>query len=76
MNQIELKNKVINWLFEKNSIIKRRPHYFTPKEITDEVGGYPGTLGRAANEIVDELILRGVKIDYIRAGNVRKFALL
>ena len=76
MNEIELTNKVIEWLHAKSKVIKRRPHPFTPKEITDEVGGYPGTLGKVADAIVAELLQRGVGIRYVRTGKARRFELL
>lgn len=76
MNETELRNGAIRWLGRQSKVVKLRPHPFTPTEITKEVGGYPGTLGKIADEIVSELLARGIKIRYLRAGRKRFFELL
>lgn len=76
MNEIELTNKAIEWLQARSRTIKRRPHPFTPKEVTDEVGGYPGTLGKVADTVIAELLQRGIAIRYVRTGKSRYFELL
>ena len=57
------------------SKLYRTPQKFSPKDITDKVGGYAGTLGKVASEVVDELLLRNVDIDYVKQGNKRWFVL-
>jgi hypothetical protein len=77
MNQIELKNKAIEWLTEKAATIKMRPHAFTPKEVAEAIGGsYTQLGGRLANEVVEEIRQRGINIQYLNNTRPRQFKLL
>lgn len=76
MNETELKNKAIEWLWRKSKARKTRPCKFSPKEITDEIGGVHTSLGHIKDEVVAELVARGVKIRYIKPGNRRYFEML
>jgi len=76
MKEEKLKRKATEWLETKSKEFKTRPHSFTPKEVADAVGGYAGSLGKVATEVVTELNLRGVNIKYSRSGNKRSFELL
>jgi len=73
MNNIELKNKCVEYIFEKIRENKCFPIKFTPKEIADSVGGYAGNVGRVSENIVKELKARGVNIQYIRKNDRRYF---
>jgi hypothetical protein len=76
MNETELRNAAIRWLSDQSKIIKLRPHPFTPTEVTREVGGYPGTLGKIADVVVSELRAQGVNVRYVRSARTRFFELL
>ena len=77
MNQVELKNKAIVWLTAKSKTVKTRPHQFTPKEVAEAVGGsYTSLGGRLAEQVVDELLQRGVNIRYVNNTRPCQFELL
>lgn len=75
MGEVELKNKSIFWLELQSRKFKTRPQSFTPKEVADAVGGAYTSLGKVADQIVNELLARGVKVSYLRAGSRRIFKL-
>ncbi len=75
MSDSELKNLVVTWLWKRNAEYKTRPCRFSPKEITDQVGGVHTSLGRIQGEIVSELKARGAKIQYLKTGSRRYFEL-
>lgn len=75
MGLTELKNRAITWLWKQNEEYEVRPCKFSPKEITDQVGGVHTLLGRIQEEVVSELKARGVKIQYLKHGNKRYFEL-
>lgn len=76
MKQPELKRKAADWLESESKKHKTRPQKFTPKEVADSVGGYAGTLGNVASEVVEELAARGIKARYVRQGTKCFFELL
>ncbi|MBX9915794.1 MAG: hypothetical protein E6Q59_02665 [Nitrosomonas sp.] len=76
MTHTELKNKAITWLEKQSQICKTRPYRFSPKEIADEISGVHTSLGAIQNEIIAELMSRGVNIKYSKIGKKRFFELL
>lgn len=75
MIHTELKNKAITWLEKQSQICKTRPYKFSPKEITDQIGGVHTSLGAIQNQIILELMSRGINIRYLKIGNKRFFEL-
>lgn len=76
MKNSELKRKAINWLEAQSLICKTRPFSFRPNEVAYEIGGTHTALGSIAQEIVQELEARGVRIRYVKSGNQRFFELI
>jgi len=75
MRNDELANKVIDFLAEKAIANVSRPRRFSPKEIADEVKGVHTAIGHVVNQIVAELLGRGIQIQYVRNGKQRYFEL-
>lgn len=76
MKDSELANKAIEYLAEQDKTNRSRSRRFAPKEMTDAIGGVHTAVGRVADQVVTELIARGVNIRYVRSGNNRYFELL
>jgi hypothetical protein len=76
MRNKELKNLCVNWLYGQNSVVCSRPYSFTAKEVADAVGGYAGSVGKVADEVVKELMARGIFIHYNRTPKSCYFELL
>jgi len=73
MNQIEVKNKAIEFLESKSKEIRSKLYSISAKEVADTIGGYPPTVGNVAEDIVKELQLRGINITYDKVGSPKRF---
>lgn len=71
-----MEKAAIAWLDLQDKSYLTRPKRFSPQEVTTAIGGYPPTLGKVAEDVVRELLSRGVKIRYIKVGSKRWFELM
>ncbi len=77
MGQHEQKIAAVEWLRKQAKECQSKPcRRFTPKQVAEGIGGaYTAIGGKVADEIVDELRLRGIAADYIRVGKKLFFVL-
>lgn len=76
MNDVELKTLAIAWIHKRSRDLKTRPYSISAKEVAEAVGGYAGSVGRVAEEVVAELESQGLLIRYARNASPRRFELL
>lgn len=76
MNDIELRTLAIDWLEKRSRDLKTRPYPISAQEVAKAVGGYAGSVGRVADDIVAELHIRKVLIRYVRGVRPCRFELL
>ena len=43
------------------------PKRYTAKAVADATGGYPPSVGRVADDVLAELVGRGIKVKYLKA---------
>lgn len=75
MNDVELKTLAISWIYKRSREIKTRPYCISAQEVAKAVGGYAGSVGRVADDVVAELELQGLLIRYVRGVRPCRFEL-
>jgi len=75
MNNVELKTLAISWILKRSRDFKTRPYSITAKEVADAVGGYAGSVGRVADDVVAELKSQGLSVRYVRGARTCRFEL-
>lgn len=75
MGHSEQKHKAVEWLYCQTRTCKTRPYRFTPKQVSDAIGGGYTVVGIIQEEIICELTARGINIRYLKIGGKRFFEL-
>jgi hypothetical protein len=76
VNDVELKTLAISWIYQRSRGLKTRPYGISAQEVAKAVGGYAGSVGRVADDVVTELELQGLPIRYVRGARPCRFELL
>lgn len=76
MNDIELKSLAISWIHKRSGDLKTRPYSISAQEVAKAVGGYAGSVGRIADDVVAELEGQGLAVRYVRGSRPCRFELL
>lgn len=75
MNDIELTNRVIDFLNKELISNLSTVRRLTAQEIAAKVGGYAPSVGRCSDAILSELLTRGHSIRYDNSSNPKCFVL-
>ncbi len=75
MKDVELQNKVIEFLESMASQTKIFPRKFTAKETAEAVGGVTTRIGLVQKFVIAELVARGIEIKYEKSASSRSFVL-
>ena len=75
MKDIELQNRVIDFLEKKAKQSRTFPQRFTAKEAAEAVGGVTTRIGFISKNTVAELVGRGINIKYEITPASRRFVI-